>query len=443
MSDNNPAPDPKQSISLDPENTSQGAMERLFLAETYGPADPKYVAGTDLEQMWDMRQVIETRLKNPAEYDARGAKNEIDIVKMGSQFEGFSSYPKIDPSKEKDILDTMTAVNKPHDRQQAAYAQHVQDAVTVATETMAHSLAGYPNATAWVTQGTPSPGPGFYVLGSEGNNTFYGTLSQLDHDAKSGHKTDGLEGKTPVEMLRHYAAQARADAAQKSASKHKKLRLLVKKRHNIMPSFAPHSGRPTGQPTSAAHSDTGFRSDPALARSSLQRKMDDLLRSRMTGVTAEGFAGTGGAAAEIWDAAELLPPGSHGQTEYGRMTRMIRASASMGLRVKPRSGAAYVVSWFGRCHAAAARDAGRGCANAARAGERAGNREPYAPSGKHCLRHEPGAARARPCRNGKLCAGDGFRAIKGNAGAANAAGHGGLFLPAVAPATIRRHRLGP
>jgi hypothetical protein len=47
MSDNNLEPDSKQSISLDPENTPQGATERLFLAETYGRADPKYVAGTD------------------------------------------------------------------------------------------------------------------------------------------------------------------------------------------------------------------------------------------------------------------------------------------------------------------------------------------------------------------------------------------------------------
>jgi hypothetical protein len=34
MSDANPTPDPKQPISLDPENTPQGTMERVFLAET-------------------------------------------------------------------------------------------------------------------------------------------------------------------------------------------------------------------------------------------------------------------------------------------------------------------------------------------------------------------------------------------------------------------------
>jgi hypothetical protein len=332
--------DPKQPISLDPENTPQGTMERVFLAETYEPSKTTYDSSTDLEQMRDMRQAIENRLKDPAEYDARGAKNEIDIVKMGDQFQGFSNYPELDGNIQTRIDDNFKIVNDPHDPRQAAYAQHVQDAQTAASESIAHPLAGYPNATAWLTEGSTSPGAGFYALGSLGNNTFYCTLSQRSQNIKSGNKTDGLEGKTPVEKLRHYAAQARADAAQKSASKHKKLRISVKKRHNIMPSFAPHSGHPTGQPTSAAHSDTGFRPDPALARSSLQRKMDDLLQSRTTGVTTEGFAGTGGAVPEIWDVAEFLPAGSHGQIEHGRMTRTIRVAASLGLRVKSRSGSA-------------------------------------------------------------------------------------------------------
>jgi hypothetical protein len=96
MSDANPTPAPKQPISLDPENTPQGAMERIFLAETHGPGNSKYVAGTDLEQMWDMRQVIETRLKNLGKYDAPGAKDETDIVTMGNQIQGFSNYPNLD-----------------------------------------------------------------------------------------------------------------------------------------------------------------------------------------------------------------------------------------------------------------------------------------------------------------------------------------------------------
>src|ERR1700727_1555012 len=169
--------DPKQPISLDPENTPLGAMERVFLAETYGPGDPRYVAGTDLEQMRDMRQVIETRLKNPAEYDACGAKDETDVVKMGNQFQGFGDYPKLDTKIEQNIEVNIIVANDPHEHQQATYSQHVQDAITAASESIAHPVAGYPNATAWIIKGHHSPGPGFYVLGSEGNNTFYGTLS--------------------------------------------------------------------------------------------------------------------------------------------------------------------------------------------------------------------------------------------------------------------------
>lgn len=154
--------DPKQAISLDPENTPLGAMERVFLAETFEPSNTKYDRSTDLEHMRDMRQAIENRLKDPAEYDACGAKNEIDIVKMGHQIQGFSNYPKLDEKIEKDIETALEAA----------------DAKTAASESIAHPVAGYPNATAWVTQDYPCPGAEFYVLGSLGHNIFYGTLSQ-------------------------------------------------------------------------------------------------------------------------------------------------------------------------------------------------------------------------------------------------------------------------
>ncbi len=104
----NPAqmPDPKQPLSLASENTPQGAMERDFLAEANGPQAPHYDASTDLGQMRDMRQAIENRMKNPADYEARGAQNEIDILKAPSQFQDFDNYPELPEKRKKTSLTT-------------------------------------------------------------------------------------------------------------------------------------------------------------------------------------------------------------------------------------------------------------------------------------------------------------------------------------------------
>jgi hypothetical protein len=293
MSDNNPASGAKQTISLDSKNTSLGAMERVFLAETYAPSNPHYVAGTDLEQMRDMRQAIENRLKDPAEYDARGAKNEIDIVKMGDQIQGFSNYPKLAGDLPIRIDDNLTAANLPHGSLQAAYAQHVQDAKTAASESIVHPVAGYPNATARVTYGTPSPGAGFYALGSLGNNTFYGALPQRDQNTKSEHKTDSLEGKTPVERLRHHAAQARADAAKKPVPAHMKLHHILTKTYQPRRSYAPVHGRQgkTAAPAARNNADGWFGAQ--LARSSRAWAMGDSPQNRIPGVAPSGIASGG------------------------------------------------------------------------------------------------------------------------------------------------------
>ncbi len=102
----------------------------------------------------------------------------------------------------------------------------MQDAITAATESIARPVAEYPGATAWVTAGHKGPGPRFYVLGSLGGNTFYGTLPQK-----------------PVERLRHYAAQARANAAKKPVPEHMKLHHMLMKMHQPQRSYAPVPGQ--------------------------------------------------------------------------------------------------------------------------------------------------------------------------------------------------------
>ena len=55
-------------------------MERLFLLEATSPGMPGYLAIENLRAMRLMRQTIKNRLKSAAEYGARGATNETDIV---------------------------------------------------------------------------------------------------------------------------------------------------------------------------------------------------------------------------------------------------------------------------------------------------------------------------------------------------------------------------
>ena len=162
-------------ILLDPEAPDAGAMERLFLLEATTPGMPGYVATDNLRAMRLMRQTIENRLKSPAEYGARGATSETDIVDLGGQFAGFGGYPTLDADMAYNLKLFLSIANNPRDRRQLAYAQYVRDAVTAATEPTTPPVADYADATAWRTSGSSSPGPRFRLLATVSGNDFYAT----------------------------------------------------------------------------------------------------------------------------------------------------------------------------------------------------------------------------------------------------------------------------
>jgi hypothetical protein len=85
----------KTPIALPAPGTDQGAMTRLFLLEALSPGMPGYVASQNLPATRLMRQTIENRLRSPAEYGARGAVTETDIIELGNQFAGFGAYPTL------------------------------------------------------------------------------------------------------------------------------------------------------------------------------------------------------------------------------------------------------------------------------------------------------------------------------------------------------------
>jgi hypothetical protein len=245
--------------------------------------------------MRNMRQVFENRLKDPTKYEAPGAKNEIDIARMGNQFQGFGNYPKIDSGIENNIKQILKDATDPHHPQQAAYAQHVQNAIKAASESIKKPVAAYPDATIWVTKGSKGPGSHFKILGTVGNNTFYGAIPEKTEPANPGPKPDHLEGKSHPEKLRHYAAQARADAAKKPMSPMMKLHQNLMQLHQQQHPYAPIPNR-AGAPAKPASvpGDAGAVPGPQTSRSSLQRRVDEMLQKlspeQLQAVTARGAA---------------------------------------------------------------------------------------------------------------------------------------------------------
>lgn len=161
--------------TLDAETTPAGCMERLFLIETQSPA---YVGAYNevdsLKAMRLMRQVVENRLKASAQWGARDAKDEIDVIAIGTQFAGFADYPTLPAGLKSLVLETLRLANSPNDPRSADYAQFVRDAITAATEPTSPQGA-VPNLVAWRTSNAKikSPGPRFkeYMV-VQGNRFF-------------------------------------------------------------------------------------------------------------------------------------------------------------------------------------------------------------------------------------------------------------------------------
>ena len=167
--------------TLPSENTDSGALARLLLLETRAPLQPGYDRNASLQAMRLMRRTVENRLASPAQYAARGATSEQDIVRMGNQFAGFRDYPTLHGQLALSLARLLTAAGAG----QADVRTFVSDAVTVATE--ATSNASYAHVTAWRTAGSSAPGPGFRFLVSLQGNDFYATAPAPPVSARHRH----------------------------------------------------------------------------------------------------------------------------------------------------------------------------------------------------------------------------------------------------------------
>ena len=164
-------------VQLAPENTNEGAMERLMLLETYSPARVgSYNRNDSLRAMRLMRQVIENRLRAPARYSAAGAQDETDIITLGNQFANFGDYPDLPASIKTNLVDILRIANAAKDARQPAYAQFVQDAITAATERVPAVGPVDTTATGWRTTLHHSPGNNFRIITTLQGNTFFATV---------------------------------------------------------------------------------------------------------------------------------------------------------------------------------------------------------------------------------------------------------------------------
>ena len=163
---------------LDPEMTPSGALERVLLAETAAPSAPDYDADEGLKAMRYMRQVIENRLKLGHRYGAPvGARTEIDVISVGSQFEGFGRCPKLRAGIAQNISESLHIANSAKHRRLADYQTFVQNAVLAATEAAPPAAANIPaNVVAWKTRDAASPGPNFVLAGAAQGYDFYAVL---------------------------------------------------------------------------------------------------------------------------------------------------------------------------------------------------------------------------------------------------------------------------
>jgi hypothetical protein len=162
-------------ITLPAINTDEGALARLLLAETRGPAYANtWKADKSKQAMEWMRIVIANRQATPGPFLAKSG-SVLDVIKAKGQFHGFESYPPPMATVALNIQSQVDSANNDSLPNQDNYLIHVQNAISVA---QAKTLPGDPSGAGyrlvgWRTQGSGSPGGSMIFFQDLGGNSFY------------------------------------------------------------------------------------------------------------------------------------------------------------------------------------------------------------------------------------------------------------------------------
>jgi hypothetical protein len=170
----------EKAIALPAENTTEGMLVRLLLAENPSPGDTSQawkLEDVKTAMQW-MRRVIDNRLRSGKTEDfmARGASRIEDIIQAddrGSvQFHGFNLYPNLGADITRNLGDYVNHANNGLHPKRKAYLDFVQAAIDVATGPLPPDPT--PNGLfAWRTAGSGSPGADFIQHAALARNMFY------------------------------------------------------------------------------------------------------------------------------------------------------------------------------------------------------------------------------------------------------------------------------
>jgi len=145
-------------VALKEPSSEVGLLERLLLAESRGPGQAGYDALKSKTAMQWMRVVLANRLKNPAPFNAKGAKTLKDIIKAPGQFKGFQDYPKLGAGQSKVITERINIVNDDNNQHEEEYRQFHQDVLDVAASGVLISDPCPTGLYGWRTAGSEEPG---------------------------------------------------------------------------------------------------------------------------------------------------------------------------------------------------------------------------------------------------------------------------------------------
>ena len=175
------------------EGTDEGALARLLIVEVGAqPRDP----GSVKEAMGLMKVVLENRLKNPADFYARGATTLTQVIKahraspQSVQFAGFQHYPNLASLQQEALdLDLKKASNMDSSFDPVRYLFATAVAVAKAPTPADPSSGGL---YFWKTHPTPLGQPGYKLFRTVAGIDFFQKVvepKKVDHHEK--HATTG------------------------------------------------------------------------------------------------------------------------------------------------------------------------------------------------------------------------------------------------------------
>lgn len=170
-------------ISLPLDNTEEGMLTRLFLAESINPGNGVlYNEEESRRSMIWMRQVIQNRLtyKTPSTFGVKGITGQLkysvtDVVKAKNQFHGFEEYPKIKSSIKVNLNGFVAIANNYNHPKRQQYVKYIENAKSAASKDALKNFSD-PSSKGiygWRTKGSSSPGGNFKKYQDLAGQTFY------------------------------------------------------------------------------------------------------------------------------------------------------------------------------------------------------------------------------------------------------------------------------